>query len=71
MVYKIQHEDHPNDSYNDFYPIRCQQGTEEKNLRLQNDGETYTLNSTTNEFPILSVQSAADCFRMGKTINHF
>ena len=37
--------------------------------RLQNDGESYTLNSISNEFPTLSVHSAADCFRMGKTIN--
>ena len=71
VIYKIQHEDNPNDSCNDFYPIRCQQGNDEKVLKLQNDGETYTLNSLTNEFPILSIQSAADCFRMGKTIDQF
>ena len=71
VIYKIQHEDNPNDSCNDFYPIRCQQGNDEKVLRLQKDGKTHTLNSLTNEFPILSIQSAADCFRMGKTINQF
>ena len=71
VIYKIQHEDNPNNSCNDFYPIPCQRGTEEKVLRLQNDGETYTLNSITNEFPILSIQSAAVCFRMGKLINQF
>ena len=43
--------------------------TIEKILRLQNDGESYTLNSISNEFSTLSAQSAADCFRMGKTIN--
>ena len=47
------------------------QGNDEKILRLQNDGESYTLNSIRNEFPTLSAQSAADCFRMGKTINQF
>ena len=71
VINKIQHEDNPNDSCNDFYPIRCQQGNDEKVLKLQNDDETYTLNSLTNEFPILSIQSAADCFRMGKAINQF
>ena len=48
QIYKIQHEDNPNESCNDFHPIRCQQGTDEKVLRLQNDCERYTLNSITN-----------------------
>ena len=71
VFYKIQHEDNPHDTCNDFYPIHRQQGNDEKILRLQNDGESYTLNSISNEFPTLSAQSAADCFRMGKTINQF
>ena len=71
VFYKIQHEDNPHDTCNDFYPIHRQQGNDEKILRLQNDGESYTLNSISNEFPIVSAQSAADCFRMGKTINQF
>ena len=71
VIYKIQHEDNPHDTCNDFYPIHRQQGNDEKILRLQNDGESYTLNSISNEFPTLSAQSAADCFRMGKTINLF
>ena len=71
VLYKIQHEDNPHDSCNDFYPIHRQQGKDEKVLRLHSDGESYTLNSLSNEFPILSAQYAADCFRMGKTINQF
>ena len=71
VFYKIQHEDNPHDTCNDFYPIHRQQGNDEKILRLQNDGESYTLNSISNEFTILSAQSAADCFRMGKTNNLF
>ena len=71
VLYKIQHEDNPHDTCNDFYPIHRQHGNGEKILRLHNDGESYTLNSFSNEFPILSAQSAADCFRMGKTINQF
>ena len=71
LFYKIQHEDNPHDTCNDFYPIHRQQGNDEKILRLQNDGKNYTLNSISKEFPTLSAQSAADCFRMGKTINLF
>ena len=71
VFYKIQHEDNPHDTCNDFYPIHRQQGNDEKILRLQNDGESYTLNSISNEFPNLSAQSAADCFCTGKTINLF
>ena len=71
VFYKIQLEDNPHDTCNDFYPILRQQGNDEKILRIQNDGENYTLNSISNEFPTLSCQSAADCFRMGKTINLF
>ena len=71
VFYKIQHEDNPHDTCNDFYPIHRQHGNDEKFLRLQNDGESYTLNSISNIFPNWSIQSAADCFRMGKTINHF
>ena len=71
VFYKIQHADNPHDTCNDFYPIHRQQANDEKILRLQNDGENYTLDSISNEFPTLSAQSAADCFRMGKTINLF
>ena len=67
IFYKTQHEDNPHDTCNDFYPIHRQQRNEEKILRLQNDGESCTLNSISNELPTLSAQSAADCFRMGKT----
>ena len=71
VFYKIQREDNPHDTCNDFYPIHRQQENDEKILRLQNDGESYTLNGISNEFPTMSAQSAADCFRMGKTINLF
>ena len=71
VVYKSQHEDNPHGTCNDFYPIHRQKGNDEKILRLQNDGESYALNSISNDLPTLSAQSAADCFRMGKTINQF
>ena len=71
MTYRIQHDDNPNDTCNDFYPIHCQQGNENKVLRLNIDGENFTLNSHSNEFPTTTIQSATDCFRLGRTINQF
>ena len=41
VFYKIQHEDNPHDTCNDFYPMHRQQGNDEKILRLQNDGKNY------------------------------
>ena len=71
ITYRIQHDNNPNDTCNDFYPIHCQQGSDTKDLRLHNDGENVTLNSLSNEFPTTTIQSATDCFRLGKTINQF
>ena len=71
VTYRIQHDDNPSDTCNDFYLIHCQQGNDNKILRLHNDGENFTLNSLSNEFPSTTIQSATDCFRLGKTINHF
>ena len=69
--HQIQHEDNPNDNCNEFYPIRYKRGKGEKILRLQNDGEEFTVSSMLAEFPITSIQQASDCFRMGKIINQF
>ena len=71
VTYQIQHEDNPNDNCNDFYPIKNKRGNDEKILRLQNDGGDFTVSSRLDEFPIISVQQASDCFRMGKFINQF
>ena len=71
VTYRIQHDDNPNDTCNDFYPIHCQQGSENKVLRLHNDGENFTLNSLSNKFPTATLQSTTNCFRLGKTINQF
>ena len=71
VTYQIQHEDNPNDTCNDFYPIKYKSGNEEKILRLQNDGEDFTVSSMLDEFPIISVEQASDCFRMGRFINQF
>ena len=71
VTYRIQHEDNPNDTCNDFYPIKKTPGNEQKILRLKNDGEDFIVNSMIEEFPITSIQQASDCFRMGRFINHF
>ena len=36
--YTIKHEEEQNASFNDFYPIICQQGKTRKTLTLENDG---------------------------------
>ena len=71
VTYQIQHEDNPNDTCNDFYPIKYKRVNEAKILRLQNDGEDFTVSSMLDEFPIISVQQASGCFRMEKFINQF
>ena len=38
---------------------------------MQNDGENFSLSSISADFATSSVQLAADCFRMGRTINQF
>ena len=71
VTYRIQHDDNPNDTCKDLYPIHCQQGNDNKILRLHNDGENFTLNSLRNRFPTTTVQSATECSRLGRTINQF
>ena len=68
---RLQHDENPSDTCNDFYPIRCRQGSDNKVLRLHNDGQNVTLNSLGTEFPSTTIQSATDCFRLGGTINQF
>ena len=38
---------------------------------MHNDGENFTLNSLSHEFPSTTIQTATDCFRLGRTINQF
>ena len=67
VTYRIQHDDNPNDPCNDFH---CQQGNDNQVLRLH-DGKHFSVNSLSNEFPTATIQSATDCFRLGRTINQF
>ena len=47
----------------------AKKGSDEKVLRLQNDGKSPELDNIGNEFPTLSTQFGADCFRIRKIIN--
>ena len=71
ITYKISHDDTSVETCNDFYPIHCQQGKDQKILRLHNDGGNFSLNSISTDFTTSSVQLASDCFRMGRTVNQF
>ena len=71
ITYKVSHDDTSAEACNDFYPIHCQQGKDQKILRLHNDGKNFSLNSISTDFATSSVKLAADCFRMGRTINQF
>ena len=70
ITYKISHHDTSAETCNDFHPIQCQQGKDQKILRFHYDGEIF-FNSISTDFATYSVQLAADCFRMGRTIKQF
>ena len=69
ITYRSQHDDNPNDTCNNFYPIHCQQGHDNKVLRLHNDGENFRLNSLCFEFPTTTIQTATNCFGLGEAIS--
>ena len=71
ITYPIQHNDNPNDTCNDFYPIFCQHGNDNKFLRFHNDGANFTLGSLRTKFPTTTIQSATDSFQLGRKINQF
>ena len=64
ITYKINHDVTAADTCNDFYPIHCQEGKNQKVLRLHNDGENFSLNGISTDHTTPSVQLAAECFRM-------
>ena len=70
--YTIKHEEEQNASYNDFYPIICQQGNTRKTLRLENDGNEHHVEDYLEDNEVLAtMQDMTDCFKLGKTINHY
>ena len=71
VIYRIQHDKYLEDTCNDFHAIHCQQGANNKGLRLHNEGENFTSISLSNEFLTTTIQSATNCFRIGRRINLF
>ena len=70
--YTIKHEEEQNASYNDFYPIICQQGKTRKTLRLKNDGNEHHVEDYLEDNEVLAtMQYMTDCFKLGKTINQY
>ena len=70
--YTIKHEEEQNVSYNDFYPIICQQGNTRKTLRLENDGNEHHVEDYLEDNEVLAtMQDMTDCFKLGKTINQY
>ena len=70
--YTIKHEEEQNASYNDFYPIICQQGNTRKTLRLKNDGNEHHVEDYLEDNEVLVImQDKIDCFKLGKTINQY
>ena len=70
--YTIKHEDEQTASYNDFYPIFCQQGNTRKTLRLKNDGNEHHVEDYLEDNEVLAtMQDMTDCFKLGKTINQY
>ena len=70
--YTTKHEEEQNASYNDFYPLICQQGNTRKTLRLKNDGNEHHVEDYLEDNEVLAtMQEMTDCFRLGKTINQY
>ena len=68
----IKHEDEQNASYNNFYPIICQQGNVKKTFSLKNDGNEHHVEDYLKDNEVLAtMQDMSDCFKLGKTINQY
>ena len=68
---QIQQADNAKDTCNALYPIKYKRDDKEKILRLQNDGEDFTVSSVLDELSLTSIQQASDCFRLGRFIKQF
>ena len=72
MHYNIKREDEQNESYNDLYPIICQQGKTTTILRLKNDGNEHHVADYLEDIEVLStMQDMTDCFKLRKTKNQY
>ena len=70
VQYTIKHEEEQNASYNNFYPIICQQSNTRKTLRLKKDGNEHHVEDYLEDKKVLAnMQDMTDCFKLGKAIN--
>ena len=61
VTYRIQHDENPSDTCNEFYSIYCRQENDKQVLLLHMDSEIFTLNKLSNEFLTTTIQSATNC----------
>ena len=70
--YAIEHNDDGHCSSNDFFPILCQKGKDQRLLHLKNDGEEHEVEHYENQQTVMATrQDIADCFKLGKSINQY
>ena len=71
VTYKVNEEHSAAKTCNDFYPIQCHQGKDQKMLRLEIEAENFSINSISTGFTTQSVQPGVDPFLMEKLKNQF
>ena len=70
--YTIEHNDDGQCGSNDFFPILCQRGKDQRLLHLKNDGEEHEVEHYENQKTVMATrQDIADCFKLGKSINQY
>ena len=68
----IEHNDYGQCGSNDFFPIFCQKGKDQRLLHLKNDGEEHEVENYENQQAVMATgQDIADCFKLGKSINQY
>ena len=67
LFYRMQHDDNPNDTCNDFYLFLWQNETTKSFFDCTTMVKTlrWMLNSLSNEFPISSIECVGKCFHLG------
>ena len=71
VTYRNQHDDNPSDNCNEFYPSCCPQKNDNEVPPLHKDGVNLRLNCLSNDSTPTTIQSATECFELGRTVNQF
>ena len=70
--YAIEHNDDGQCGSNDFFPILCQKGKDQRLLHLKNDGVEHEVEHYENQQTVMATrQDIDDCFNLGKSINQY